>query len=106
MKRFSPHLASLSSPVPTAEGMVELGATISQEEHNAKWGRSSRSDQERVQLAMDVTDTLAKLPPELCALAEQLQHGSLSEAARTLGVPRTSLEVRSGAYVSGSKKPI
>jgi len=52
------------------------------------------SDEEAVDLATDVAEALARLPQELRDLAERRKRQSLSQAARDLGVPRTTLQRR------------
>jgi DNA-directed RNA polymerase specialized sigma24 family protein len=51
-----------------------------------------RSHEEQIDLATDLTEALAKLPDDLRALAERLKSQSLSQAARDLGVPRSTLQ--------------
>lgn len=50
------------------------------------------SDQEAFDLASDLAEVLARLPDDLRALAERLKGQSVSQAARELGVPRTTLQ--------------
>jgi len=50
--------------------------------------------EERIDLREDLAAVLARLPAELRDLAERLKTQSLSEAARELGVPRTTLQRR------------
>lgn len=49
-------------------------------------------NQERYDLASDLAEVLAQLPDDLRALAERLKGQSVSQAARELGVPRTTLQ--------------
>ncbi len=56
------------------------------------WGTEFMRD--RSLLAQDLHDLQAKLPPDLHALAERLKFQSLSEAARSLGLPRSTLYER------------
>lgn len=51
-----------------------------------------RSHEEQIDLASDLAEMLARLPDDLRALAERLKCQSPSQAARDLGVPRTSLQ--------------
>lgn len=53
-----------------------------------------RGDEEASDLASDLVEVLARLPEELRILAERLKSQSLSQAARDLGVPRTTLQRR------------
>lgn len=50
------------------------------------------SDQAAFDLASDLAEVLARLPDDLRALAERLKDQSVSQAARDLGVPRTTLQ--------------
>ncbi len=76
------------------EGPVELADTISQRHLDARLGRATREEHELAELAMDVNDVIAGLPPELGELARRLKTDSLSQIARDLGVPRTTLADR------------
>jgi RNA polymerase sigma factor (sigma-70 family) len=64
--------------------LVELAQTISQREQDARLRQRSRTDQESAELAQDLHDILARLPPRLQALAELLKEKSRSAAARAL----------------------
>jgi len=64
---------------------VELADTISQRHLGARLGRATREEHELADLAMDVRDVIASLPPELCELAERLKTDSLSQIARGTG---------------------
>ncbi|GAB6184576.1 sigma factor [Thermopirellula anaerolimosa] len=76
------------------EGPVELAETISQRHLDARLGRATREEHELAELVMDVRDVIAGLPPELGELAQRLKTDSLSQIARDLGVPRTTLADR------------
>jgi len=52
------------------------------------------NDQDASDLATDLAEVLARLPDDLRALAERLKSQSVSQAARDLGVPRTTLQRR------------
>jgi len=73
------------------EGSVELGETVSQRELHSRTGRHPRSNEELAQLAHDVADVMATLPNDLRDLVELLEIKTVSEAARAMGVPRTTL---------------
>jgi RNA polymerase sigma factor (sigma-70 family) len=49
---------------------------------------------EQADLAIDMADLLARLPAELRDLAERLQRQTLSQAAREIGVARSTLQRR------------
>lgn len=58
---------------------------------NAFRDRPSRTDEERANLAMDVAEVLSHLPHELGFVAEHLMHESVSQTARAMNVPRSTL---------------
>ncbi len=91
-KRDRHRVCSLSMIVDYDDnGPIELEETIGQRELDSRLGRESRDPHEASDLAMDVADVLAGLPPELRDLCERLKHASVSDVARDLGVPRTTL---------------
>jgi RNA polymerase sigma-70 factor (ECF subfamily) len=49
---------------------------------------------EQADLAIDVADLLARLPAELRDLAERLKTQTLSQVARDMGIPRSTLQRR------------
>lgn len=75
----------------TYEGSIELADTISRREVGARLGGDPRTDEELAHLACDIADVIRKLPGELQDLAERLKTESVSEIARSMGVPRTTL---------------
>lgn len=78
----------------TEEGTAELADTIGDQERNAQRGQCPRSPEELAQLAMDVADLLPDWPEELRRVAEELTTKSKSQAARDLGIPRSTLYER------------
>jgi len=74
------------------------GVVCSLDQGQTKEGKSPEpidprpSDQDAFDLASDLVEVLARLPDDLRALAERLKSQSLSQAARDLGVPRTTLQ--------------
>jgi|YNPNPStandDraft_1061719.scaffolds.fasta_scaffold00077_41 RNA polymerase sigma-70 factor (ECF subfamily) len=95
-KRDHRHVHSLSAVVAAdkEEGPVVLADTISRRHLDARLGRATREEHELAALAMDVHDVIASLPPELGELARRLKTDSLSQIARDLGIPRTTLADR------------
>jgi len=95
-KRDHRSVRSLSMEVAedAEEGPVELADTISPRHLASRLGRATREERELAELAMDVSDVIAGLPPELRELAQRLKTDSLSQIARDLGVPRTTLADR------------
>lgn len=69
-----------------------LGESLDQ--HCDQRRNDTRSDQERLELAMDVAEVLARLPDELRRIAELRMSNSTAEVARILGVPRTTINER------------
>ena len=53
-----------------------------------------REEQELCELAQDVADIVAGLPPELRELAEALKTESISQIARRTGLPRRTINAR------------
>jgi RNA polymerase sigma factor (sigma-70 family) len=85
---------SLHVLVPSEDkAVVELAQTITQRELDARLRQRSRTDQESAELAEDLHDILARLPPRLQALAELLKEKSLSAAARALGLSPTKAQL-------------
>ncbi len=91
-KRDRRQTCSLSTVVEEFDGgPVELGDTISQHELDARLGRETR---DAADLVMDVSQIAAGLPDDLRDLYERLKYGTVSEVARNLGVPRTTVHDR------------
>jgi len=72
--------------------MVERVRTISQDEQDLRSGKHSRPKSERVDLQIDLSLIISGLPSDQKQLVDVLTRtDSIAEAARELGVPRTSL---------------
>lgn len=83
---------SLSSLVPDVTGArVELGSQLEQRHLTARTGGSDRNDQDHFEMRHDVAVVLASLPPDLRRLCKLLKTCNQSEAARKLGIARTTL---------------
>jgi DNA-directed RNA polymerase specialized sigma24 family protein len=93
-KRDFRRVGSLHQSVHTDEGQAELGQTVSQEEQDARQGRSARSKTEQTELALDMAEMIARLPEDKQELARLLPHHSVTEIARQQGVPRSTLQGR------------
>lgn len=72
-------------------GTIERSQTIAADELDRRLFRRARSDQEAVELALDVEAMLQRLPDNLRRVCELLKTASIAEAARQLGLPRTTL---------------
>ena len=70
---------------------IERIDTISQDEHDFRWGKNILPTEDRHDLRLDISLVVSKLPPELQKVAELLQTMSVAEAARELNIPRGSL---------------
>ena len=75
----------------SANKKVERIETITQDEHDLRSGKYRRPAAERLDLRLDISLVLSKLPPELQKLAELLKTMSITQAARKLGIPRSTL---------------
>jgi RNA polymerase sigma factor (sigma-70 family) len=72
-------------------GSIELGNTLLSEQQEKRRGYVSRSHLDSWQLIHDIAEVFRNLPPDQRELAEQLKTKSISQAARDLNVPRTTL---------------
>lgn len=54
-------------------------------------GQPDVSDHDQMELRLDCEEVLDRLPPDLGRIAELLKVMSLSDAARELGIPKTTL---------------
>jgi RNA polymerase sigma factor (sigma-70 family) len=77
-------------------GPVELVDTIGPKEANARLGIAPRDAVALAELCMDVADVMAQLPDDLRELCERLRHDSVSQVARDMGVPRTTVSTAVG----------
>ena len=73
------------------DGPIELSDTIGPREANARLGIAPRSDAALAELGLDIADVMAQLPDDLRELCVRLQHSSVSEIARDMDVPRTTV---------------
>jgi RNA polymerase sigma-70 factor (ECF subfamily) len=92
MRDYRREACSLNERLEAENGAtVELSETVAQEERDRMTGRRSRSAQEDWEFAQDMAATLARLPENLRRFCELLMTGNISDAAREMGVPRTTL---------------
>jgi RNA polymerase sigma factor (sigma-70 family) len=92
-KRDHRRVTSLNTKVPGGpESPGDLGSSLAQDAHDARLGSSPRSPEERADLAFDVAEQLDSLPEGQRDLAERLKSQTVSEAAREMGVPRTTVQ--------------
>ncbi len=94
-KRDTCRCSSLNQSVRAHDGTrVELASTITEDAPHPRLGQRGRHFEHAVDIAHDVTATLAQLPPDLRDLCERLKTQSISEIARDTGIPRTTLNSR------------
>jgi len=80
---------SLNEYVPDGEGStVQLGYTLERDERASL---PRLTPEQETALRLDVESVLASLPPDVRHLAELLKHMSMSDAAKEMGMPRTTL---------------
>ena len=70
---------------------VERACTIGQDEAEIRIDRRHRSREEDAQLRVDVSLVLSGLPTDLRELAGLLKTQTITEAAQSLGIPRSTL---------------
>jgi RNA polymerase sigma-70 factor (ECF subfamily) len=91
-KRDHRRTTSLHQPLEIDdEGQVEVAAVIGQDGHDRRLGRVSRADREHKELEIDLSAVLGRLPQDQRDLAERLKLASVSQVARDLNLPRTTL---------------
>lgn len=91
-KRDHRRISSLNVMVEiTDEQPTELAQTVSRRELEARLGCHRRSQEEITQLAIDLADLIATLPEPWRRLLELRKSRSMAQAAREMGVPRTTL---------------
>lgn len=71
-------------------GTIERVATMSQDEHDLRTDKYERPSSERADLQLDLKEVLSDLPVELRTAAELLMSMRPAQAARELGIPRST----------------
>ena len=85
-------VCSLDDPIEDKGGATfTREQTISQDEIDQRRGKFNRPEGDRIDMRLDVSLVLSDLPPDLRRLAQLLMTESITEAARDLGVPRSTL---------------
>ena len=91
-KRDPRRVVSLNVEVQVdGEGYSELSTTIGQRESDARLCRRSRHQISGSDLKQDVDVVIAKLSPVEQRLCDCLKRGSITETARELGIPRSTV---------------
>jgi RNA polymerase sigma-70 factor (ECF subfamily) len=92
LKRGGGKVGSLDVPVDDGDGAtIALVDAVGKRHRDARLGVRPRTEEDSGRLAVDVRTVLAALPDDLRAAAECLMTRSVTEAARELGLPRTTL---------------
>lgn len=92
MRDYRREACSLNERVDDGDGStVERGDLLSQEDADFRCGRRNRTGAEEMEFLQDMDATLSALPAHLRRLCEYLKTGTISDAAREMGVPRTTL---------------
>ena len=114
-KRNAGEVIPLSRAVSRVNQFISTSPDVLEDECCKWFRRSTFSDEEHCNLKLDVETIMAKLPLETRRLAELLKHHSVTEVARLLDMPRTTLISKLGpdgpffelnrvfAYRSGSE---
>ena len=91
----SQNITSLSVQVMGEDGeWTELGRTVGPEHREGVTGRVVRCDQDQSDLQLDLETVLSELPDEMRDLCQRLKNDSISQVARDLGIPRSTLNDR------------
>jgi RNA polymerase sigma-70 factor (ECF subfamily) len=91
-KRDHRRITSLNVMIEiTDDGLTELVQTIGDRELDYRLGRQRRSEDELVQLALDLASVMATLPDDWRTFLERRKSQTMADIARELGVPRTTL---------------
>jgi RNA polymerase sigma factor (sigma-70 family) len=94
-KRDSCRCGSLNQAICARDGTrVELAATMTEDAADSRLGRRPLPPQTRAELVLDVESVLASLPADQRDLCERLKHATVSEVARELGLPRSTVAAR------------
>jgi RNA polymerase sigma-70 factor (ECF subfamily) len=70
---------------------IARSETIDQDKAEIRTGKRHRTYEEEIHLRLDVSLVISKLPDDLRPVAEQLMTKTITEAAKSLGIPRTTL---------------
>jgi RNA polymerase sigma-70 factor (ECF subfamily) len=91
MRDYRREAYSLNEPTESSEGAnADRGALITQEDFDKGRGLDDWSTQEDWEFTQDVAATLTCLPKHLRRLCEHLMDGNITDAARAMGIPRST----------------
>jgi RNA polymerase sigma-70 factor (ECF subfamily) len=88
-------VSSLNVLIEDGDGeLVELGATVSEEEHRTGVGQGFIGHADEVGAAIDVQGVVESLPEDLQDICQRLKSKTPNEAARDLGISRPTMHRR------------
>jgi len=91
-KRNHRRSCSINVRIGGPEGTVELSATVTSSEIPSHRRQMERSEQEQLELAMDVNDCIAEIADgDQREFLERLKTDSIAQVARDMDIPRTTL---------------
>jgi RNA polymerase sigma factor (sigma-70 family) len=91
-KRNHRRTCSLNVRMGGPEGTVELATVVTSSEIPSRQGRTHRTEQELVELALDVREALANIADEEeREFLERLAMDSIAQVGRDMDIPRTTL---------------
>jgi RNA polymerase sigma factor (sigma-70 family) len=94
-KRYRSRMVSLSVQIGDDDGLkVEMVQTIGLREHNNRRRHHPKSDEELARLRQDVAAVVDKLPEDVRDVLKQLMEDSVTEVARRLDIPPSTLRSR------------
>jgi RNA polymerase sigma factor (sigma-70 family) len=92
-KRDHRRARSLHTNIGTEDGPVERAMTVASTDVPSRRASQRRNENDLANLRMDIADAIADLDSHAHRdLCERLKHDSLSQVARDLGIPRTTVD--------------
>jgi RNA polymerase sigma-70 factor, ECF subfamily len=82
---------SLNTPLVGNED-CDHADLLAADTHGVRTGCVRRTDEEQTDLAADIAQIVARMPPEVQDLCQRLQSQPLAAIAREVGIPRTTLQ--------------
>ena len=83
---------SLNDEIGEEDGEpIERAETLSQDDCDIRIGKRRRSLEEQNELRIDISMVLSGFPKDLREIAEHLKYKTVTETARSLGIPRSTV---------------
>ena len=73
------------------EGIIERIDGVDNDEYSMRTGKSSRTVEELMEMAIDINAVMADLPPDLRDLCERLKTENVTDISRDTGIPRGTI---------------